>query len=111
MNKDKKETLEEAIEFATKPFLNLKDKSVGLIDDKTIKEVIKISVEVGYKFGAKWKQEKSEQDMFNFARFCSDNHSLDDSDKDNICWEPIFKDGKHLTMKEMFEMFEQFKKK
>ncbi len=58
---------------------------------------------------AKWQQEQmySEEDLFNFAIFCSNNHSLDDSDKDNICWQPIFKDNIKLTMKEMFEQFKK----
>ena len=65
---------------------------------------------LGFINGAKWQQERSysEEDMFNFAKFCSDNHFLDDSDKNNICWRPIFKNSVRLTMKEMFE---QFKKK
>ena len=55
----------------------------------------------------KKKQMYSEEDLFNFAIFCSNNHSLDDSDKDNICWQPIFKDNIKLTMKEMFEQFKK----
>ncbi len=59
--------------------------------------------------GASWQQERiyTEEDLFNFAIFCSNNHSLDDSDKDNICWQPIFKDSIKLTMKEMFEQFKK----
>lgn len=59
--------------------------------------------------GAKYQSERmySEEDLFNFAIFCSNNHSLDDSDKDNICWQPIFKDNIKLTMKEMFEQFKK----
>ena len=49
----------------------------------------------------------SEKDIINFAIFCSDNHSLDDSDKNDIKWDPIFKDGKKQTSKELLELWKE----
>jgi hypothetical protein len=60
--------------------------------------------------GAKYQAERmySEEDMYEFAKFCSDKHTLDDSDEQNIKWNPLFRGGEILSMQEMFE---QFKKK
>jgi hypothetical protein len=60
--------------------------------------------------GAKWQAERmfSEEYMYEFAKFCSDKHTLDDSDEQNIKWNPLFRGGEILSMQEMFE---QFKKK
>lgn len=96
----KQETLEKAAEriYPTR----------GLIEKYSELEV-NIPKNEGFIEGAKWQAERmySEEDLFNFAIFCSNNHSLDDSDKDNICWQPIFKDNIKLTMKEMFEQFKK----
>lgn len=54
----------------------------------------------GYKAAQSDKQ-YSLEDMYSFARFCNDNHSLDDS-TGQYDWQPIFREYKPKTNKEMF---------
>ena len=101
----KQETLEEAAEKEF-PLLDTKWCRTGAAEEENLQL---LGHRKSFIKGAVWQQERmySEEDLFNFAIFCSNNHSLDDSDKDNICWQPIFKDNIKLTMKEMFEQFKK----
>lgn len=103
--KTKQETLDEAAEKEF-PLLDIKWCRTGAAEEENLQL---LGHRKSFIKGAVWQQEKmySEEDLFNFAIFCSNNHSLDDSDKDNICWQPIFKDNIKLTMKEMFEQFKK----
>jgi len=95
----KQETLEEAIEFAKKPFLNLKSKS-GWINDTTIEKIIEVSVKCGYKFGTKWRQQKSysEEEVLKIIEA-----------RDEILEDFYEEHPRDFPLKE--EWFEQFKKK
>ena len=95
----KQETLEELAKNTTKKYVNEREKQTAYLEFIS-----------GYQLAQEHaKKMFSEESMFDFARFCSDNHSLDDSDKDNICWTPIFKESVKLTTKEMFEKFKNKK--
>lgn len=69
-----------------------------------------VPMEYGFQNGyvkAKETYQYTEENLISFAAFCSDNHTLDDSDKSNICWQPIFKDGQKQTTQELLSIWKE----
>lgn len=50
------------------------------------------------------------EDMRSFANFCSDNHTMDNTNKNNICWLPLFSKVPILTETQMFDNWKSTQK-
>lgn len=104
-------TLEDAIKLGIDTFKDIFDlhPKGGKLSNETVSILIKTSVKTGYKFGTKVKEtyQYTEEDLMNFAAFCSYNHTLDDSDKSNIYWQPLFEGGKKQTSKELLSIWKE----
>ena len=100
-------SLEKAKEFALNHFKrDEKTTKKGIVTWESVLDVLKAGVEVGYKFGTKWQQDKNKfseeevESIWKFALYSAEQH-----DKFGT------KNKSYFIKKDIEEFIEQFKKK